>query len=105
VKGVKGKGEGEKGKGERKGKKRREKERERERGRGRERERERERETLNVSNHTKHIGCQFFLATLLSDWDSIYSRKPLFDILETPLQTCLICTGTPVTTCWKIRQS
>jgi len=46
-----------------------------------------------------------FPAALLSDGDSVYSRKPLFEILETPEKTCLICTGTPVKTCWNFWQS
>jgi len=42
-----------------------------------------------------------FPSTLLSDGDSVYSRETLWEILETPKKTCLICTGTPVKTCWK----
>jgi len=39
------------------------------------------------------------------DGDSVNSRENLFEILETPEKTCLICTGTPVKTCWKFWQS
>jgi len=42
-----------------------------------------------------------FWVDLLSDGDSVYSRKNLFDNLG----ACLICTRTPVTTCWKCWQS
>ena len=42
---------------------------------------------------------------LLSEGDSIYSRENLFEFLRTPEKTCLICTGTPVKTCWKFWQS
>jgi len=46
-----------------------------------------------------------FLDSLLSDGDSVYSSQTLFEILGTPEETCLICTGTPVKTCWKFWQS
>ena len=46
-----------------------------------------------------------FLETHLSDWDSVYSRVNQIEILGTPEKTCLICTGTPVKTCWKFWQS
>jgi len=42
-----------------------------------------------------------FPETLLSDRDSVYSREDQLEILRTPRKTCLICTGTPVKTCWK----
>ena len=46
-----------------------------------------------------------FSLDLLSDRDSVYSRKTPFEILGTPKKTFLICTGTPVKTCWKFGQS
>ena len=46
-----------------------------------------------------------FLETHMSDWDSVHSRVNQFEILGTPEKTCLICTGTPVKTCWKFWQS
>ena len=46
-----------------------------------------------------------FLIDLLSAGDSVYSRENLFEILDTPVKTCLICMGTPVKTCWKFWQS
>ena len=33
----------------------------------------------------------------MSDGDSVYSRENLFEILGTPVEACLICTGTPMT--------
>ena len=45
------------------------------------------------------------LLDLLSAGDSVYSRENLLEILGTPVITCLICTGTPVKTCWKFWQS
>ena len=53
----------------------------------------------------KHLDLQIrvvFLEILLSDEDSVYSRKTLFVIFGIPEKTCLICTGTPIKTCWKI---
>ena len=41
-----------------------------------------------------------FLGFLLSDRDSVYSRKILFEILGPPAKTCLKVTGTPLQTCW-----
>jgi len=38
---------------------------------------------------------------LLSDGDTVYSRKNRFGILGTPVKLCLICTGTAVKICWK----
>jgi len=46
-----------------------------------------------------------FLIDLLSAGGSVYSCEILFKILGTPVITCLICTGTPVKTCWKFWQS
>jgi len=46
-----------------------------------------------------------FLLDLLSDGDSIYTRENLYEKLGTHVKTCLICTGTPVKTCWKFWQS
>jgi len=46
-----------------------------------------------------------FLETLLSNGHSIYTHKPQFEISGTPEKSCLICTGTPVKTCWRFRQS
>jgi len=45
-----------------------------------------------------------FLDSLLGDGDSVYSHEILCEILGTPGKTCLICTGTPVKTCWKFWQ-
>jgi len=45
------------------------------------------------------------LLDLLSAGDSVYSRENLLEILGTPVITCLICTGTPVKTCWNFWQS
>ena len=42
-----------------------------------------------------------FLRDLVSDKDPVYSRENLFENLGTPEKMCLICTGTPVKTCWK----
>jgi len=42
-----------------------------------------------------------FLIDLLSDGDSVDSNETSFEILGTPVKTCLICTGTPVKT-WSI---
>jgi len=56
----------------------------------------------------KYLDFQIWLvfpATLLSDGDSIYSDGTLFEIFGFPEKTCLICTGTPVKTCWKFWQS
>jgi len=46
-----------------------------------------------------------FLATFLSDGDSVYSRENPSKILGTPEKMCFTCTGTPVETCWKFWQS
>ena len=46
-----------------------------------------------------------FLIDLLSDGDSVCSRENSFEILGTPVKTCLMCMRTPVKTCWKIWQS
>jgi len=46
-----------------------------------------------------------FSLDLWSDWDSVYTRENLYENLGPPLKTCLICSGTPVKTCWKIWQS
>ena len=43
-------------------------------------------------------GLSVFLMDLLSDGDSMYSRENSFEILRTPVKTCLICTGTLVKT-------
>jgi len=43
--------------------------------------------------------------SLLSARDSLYSRENLVEILGTPVISCLICTGTPMKTCWKFWQS
>jgi len=42
---------------------------------------------------------------LLSAGDSVYSRENSFENLGTPLQTCLICMGTPVMIRFKFWQS
>ena len=42
---------------------------------------------------------------LLSDLDAVYSDETPFEILGTPMKTCLICTGTAVNTCWIFWQS
>jgi len=44
-----------------------------------------------------------FRVDLVSDRDSIYSRENLFEIMGTPVKTCLRYTGTPVKTCWKLK--
>ena len=41
---------------------------------------------------------------LLSDGDSDYTPENLYEKLETPVKTRLICTGTPAKTCWKFSQ-
>jgi len=41
-----------------------------------------------------------FLIDLLSHGDSVYSRENSFEILGTPVKTCLKCTETLVKTCW-----
>jgi len=46
-----------------------------------------------------------FLIDLLSDGDFVHSGENLFEILGTPMKTCLICMGTPVKTCWNFWQS
>jgi len=35
----------------------------------------------------------------LGNGDSVYARENLHENLGTPVETCLICTGTPVKTC------
>ena len=40
-----------------------------------------------------------FPIDLLSDGDSVYSTEKAFEILGTPVKTCLIRMGSPVTTC------
>jgi len=42
-----------------------------------------------------------FQSFLWSDGDFVYSRENLFEILGTPVKTCLNVKGTPVKTCWK----
>jgi len=42
-----------------------------------------------------------FLIDHLSDGDSVHSSETLFEILRNPVNTCFICAGTPVKTCWK----
>jgi len=54
------------------------------------------RESLDIS---------VILIDLLSDRGSVYSNKNLFEILGTPVKTCLICTRTSVKTYWKFWQS
>jgi len=44
-------------------------------------------------------------STLLRDGDSVYSRETLFEILGTPEEMFLICTGNPMKTCWKFWRS
>jgi len=46
-----------------------------------------------------------FRVDLLSDGDSVSSREISYEILGTPVKTCLMCTGIPVTTCWSFGQS
>ena len=46
-----------------------------------------------------------FLIDLLSDSDSVHSRENSFEILRTPVKTCLIFSGAPVKTCWTFGQS
>ena len=46
-----------------------------------------------------------FWVDLLSDRDSVYSIEPLFENLTTSEETCSICAGTAVKTCWKFWQS
>ena len=46
-----------------------------------------------------------FLLDLLSDGDSVYTRENVYENCGIPVKTCLICTGTPVKTCWKIWES
>ena len=46
-----------------------------------------------------------FPVDLFSDGDFVYSSKNLFEILGTPVKTCLICTGTAEKTCWKFWQT
>ena len=46
-----------------------------------------------------------FWLDLLSDRDSVYSIEPLFENLTTSEETCSICAGTAVKTCWKFWQS
>jgi len=46
-----------------------------------------------------------FSLDFLSDRDSVDTREILYENLVTLVKTCLICTGTPLETCWKFRQS
>jgi len=46
-----------------------------------------------------------FRVDLLSDGDSVYSRANSFEILWTPVKTCMICMGPAVKSCWKNWQS
>jgi len=62
----------------------------------------RRRSDLKYSGSTDH---PVFLDSLLSNGDSSYSCETLFQILGTPEKMCLICTGTPLKTCWKFGQS
>jgi len=45
-----------------------------------------------------------FSIDLLSGGDSVYTRQIFHENFSTPVKTCLICTGTPVKTCWKFWQ-
>jgi len=46
-----------------------------------------------------------FLKDLLSDGDSLYPRDNLFEVLGTPVETCLICMGTLMNVFCKFWQS
>jgi len=48
--------------------------------------------------------CTVSPQNILSDRDSVCLREILFEIFGTPDKTFLICTGTPVKTCWKFWQ-
>ena len=65
--------------------------------------------TTHGGDHTSDLfgsrDLTIFLLDLLSDGDSMYKREELYANLGTPVETCLICTGTPVKTCWKFWQS
>jgi len=42
-----------------------------------------------------------FLMDLLGDGDSVHTSENLYENLRTPVKTFLMCTETPVKTCWK----
>jgi len=46
-----------------------------------------------------------FLKNLLSDGNSVYSRENLYEIVGSPVKTCLMRTGTPVIFFLKFWQS
>jgi len=72
--------------------------------------------SVHVPRHTQlmeEIGLKIFgcpdlsvsLIDLLSDGDTMNSRENSFEIWGTPVNNCLIWTGTSVKTCWKFWQS
>ena len=55
-------------------------------------------------SYLKYLDLQItteIMLDLLSAGDSVYSRENSLEILGTPVTSWLICTGTPVKTCWK----